>query len=216
MGYIATIQTGRFLYSSYIGVGRVGRCRTGNSGGLVSGIDRRTQVLAAALDVFARHGYRKTSMDDVARAADISRPGLYFLFSSKPELFRATVEHALDDSVESARRALTDVDNPLRDRLIEAFDHWSGRYVGPLSAEIDVLIDANPGLLGTMPAEYSRRFLTTVTDALAAVENRPAGVAPVDVARTLISTAVGIKHEVHTRDEFRVRMTIAVDLYGAT
>ena len=182
----------------------------------MGGTDRRTHVLATALDVFARHGYRKASMDDVARAADISRPGLYFLFSSKPELFRAAVVHALDGSVEAARRALADLDNPLRDRLIEAFDHWSGRYVGPLTAEIDVLIDANPGLLGTMPAEYSHRFLTTLTDALAAAENRPARVAPVDVARTLISTAAGIKHDARTRDEFRARMTIAVDLYSAS
>jgi AcrR family transcriptional regulator len=99
----------------------------------VSGIDRRTHVLDAALLVFARHGYRKASMDDVAKAADISRPGLYFHFSSKPELFRATVEHALDDSIKAAQLALADPGRPLRERLIEAFDHWSGRYAGPMA-----------------------------------------------------------------------------------
>jgi AcrR family transcriptional regulator len=179
--------------------------------------DRRTRVLEAALPVFARHGYRKTSMDDVAKAADISRPGLYFVFSSKPELFRATVQHSLDDSVAAAEHALADPARPLRERLIEAFDHWAGRYVGPMAQEIGVLIDANPELLGTMPVEYPKRFLAMVVDALSRGGQRPArgGIAPIDVARTLVSTAAGIKYEVTTRERFRARMTTAIDLYFA-
>ncbi|WP_336158258.1 TetR/AcrR family transcriptional regulator [Amycolatopsis sp. VC5-11] len=168
--------------------------------------DRRTHVLDSALEVFARYGYRKASMDDVAKAADISRPGLYFYFSSKPELFRATVRHSLDGSIEAARVALADLRQPLRERLIEAFDHWAGRYVGPMAAEIGVLIDSNPDLLGTMPAEYPKRFRALVIDAIG-------GRSPDDIAGTLISTAIGIKYDADTRDEFRARMTIAVDLY---
>jgi AcrR family transcriptional regulator len=176
--------------------------------------DRRTHVLEAALPVFARHGYRKTAMDDVAKAADISRPGLYFAFSSKPELFRATVQHSLDSSIAAAERALSGSGRPLRERLIEAFDHWAGRYVGPLAREIGVLIDANPGLLGTMPVDYPRRFLAMVVDALSGDESPGRGrITPTDVARTLVSTAAGIKYEVTTRAQFRARMTIAVDLY---
>jgi AcrR family transcriptional regulator len=153
-------------------------------------------------------------MDDVAKAANISRPGLYFHFSSKPELFRATVEHALDDSITAAQLALTDPDRPLRERLIEAFDHWCGRYVGPMAEEIGILIDSNPELLGTMPIEYPKRFLAIVTDALAATDHPiRTQVPPTDVARTLLSTATGIKHDVDTRDEFRTRMTTAIDLY---
>lgn len=183
----------------------------------MGGIDRRTHVLDAALLVFARYGYRKASMDDVAKAADISRPGLYFYFSSKPELFRATVQHALDDSITAARTALADPGRPLRERLIEAFDHWSGRYVGPISEEIGALIDSNPELLGTMPVEYPTQFLAIVTEALAAADDRATrtGIPPADVARTLLSTATGIKHDVRSRDEFRARMTTAVDLYCA-
>jgi AcrR family transcriptional regulator len=60
-------------------------------------------------------------MEDVARAADISRPGLYFYFASKPDLFRAAVTHALDGDVAAAGRCLSGTDRPLRDRLIEAF-----------------------------------------------------------------------------------------------
>ncbi|MTD57964.1 TetR family transcriptional regulator [Amycolatopsis sp. RM579] len=165
--------------------------------------------------VFARYGYRKASMDDVAKAADISRPGLYFHFPSKAELFRAAVEHALDDSIKAAKNALADPDRPLRERLIDAFDHWAGRYVGPMSEEIGILIDSNPELLDAMPVEYPKRFLRIVVAALAADASGHTGIRPIDVARTLLSTANGIKHDVRTRKEFRARMTIAIDLYCA-
>ena len=57
---------------------------------------RQERVLAAALGVFGRYGFRKTSMDEVARAAGISRQGLYLYFASKEALFRAAVCQELD------------------------------------------------------------------------------------------------------------------------
>jgi len=174
---------------------------------------RRKHVLTVALSTFARFGYRKTSMDDVARAADISRPGLYFLFSSKENLFRAAVVDALDTDLDMAGQVLSDRERPLRDRLIEAFDLWTGRYVGAMSSEVAVLIDTNPALLGTIVTAYPRRFLEMTTGALAeALPARREGVAR-DMARTLHSTAAGIKHEAATRAEFVERMTVAIDFF---
>ena len=37
---------------------------------------RRRRILEAAIATFLRYGYRKTSMDAVARAADISRQAM--------------------------------------------------------------------------------------------------------------------------------------------
>jgi len=151
-------------------------------------------------------------MEDVARAADISRPGLYFYFASKQDLFRAAVTHALDGDVAAAGRCLSDTDRPLRDRLIEAFDHWTGRYVGPITKDVAILIENNPGLIGPMATEYPKRFAKMVTDALTADTPADCGERAVDVARTLLSTANGIKHEASTREEFRAKMTIGIDL----
>ena len=174
---------------------------------------RREHVLGAALETFARYGYKKASMEDVARAADISRPGLYFLFTSKQQLFRAAVTHALDGDLDAAKRSLADTARPLRDRLIEAFDLWTGRYIGPMAQEVAVLRETNPELLGPAITEYPRRFLEMVTDAIAA-DLPPGRVgAAQDMARTLMSTAGGVKHEVSTREEFVARMTIGVDLF---
>src|SRR3954452_2071051 len=94
--------------------------------------DRRDAVLESALLTFARHGYRKTSMEEVARTARISRPGLYFLFASKQDLFRAAVTRALERDLTAVEEILADTGEPLRARLIGAFDRWAGRYVGPM------------------------------------------------------------------------------------
>ena len=52
-------------------------------------------------------------MEEVARAAHISRPGLYFLFSSKETLFRAAVTQALERDITAVERVLADGSRPL-------------------------------------------------------------------------------------------------------
>jgi len=173
---------------------------------------RRQHVLDVALLIFARYGYRKASLEDVARAADISRPGLYLYFPSKQDLFRAAVAYALDSDVAAAERALTDTARPLRDRLIDAFDQWTGRYVGPMTKDVALLIENNPDLLGPLVTDYPRRFATMVTDAIVADMSAERERLARDVAQTLLSTAYGIKHDTSTREDFRARMTIGIDL----
>lgn len=56
--------------------------------------ERREQLLAVALDVFARDGFHQTSMNDVADAAGITKPVLYQHFESKRELYLAVIEEA--------------------------------------------------------------------------------------------------------------------------
>src|SRR3954447_23080542 len=51
------------------------------------GVAKREEVLDAALEVFRRDGYDKTSVREVARATGLSQAGLLHYFSSKEELF---------------------------------------------------------------------------------------------------------------------------------
>ncbi|MFC4914014.1 TetR/AcrR family transcriptional regulator [Actinomadura gamaensis] len=171
--------------------------------------DRRAMVLASAMATFARFGYRKTSMEEVARAARISRPGLYFLFSSKEALFRAAVDQALTRDLEAAEQALAGTDRPLRERLAEAFDHWTARYIGPLTSDVAAVIEANPDLLGDTARTAPQRFEALITDAIAA-ESGPKPAAA--IAQTLISTSIGLKHQVASRDAYLARLKTAIDL----
>jgi AcrR family transcriptional regulator len=174
-----------------------------------AGAGRRELVLASALDTFARYGYQKASMEDVARAAAISRPGLYLLFGSKQELFSAAVTQALDQSLTAAAGVLADTTRPLRDRLLDAFDQWTGRYIGAMSREVNSMAEEYRSLLGPVVAQYPRRFAALVDAALAEL---PGSAKSAAVAQTLISTSIGIKHEVTTRQAFLERLAIAIDL----
>jgi AcrR family transcriptional regulator len=48
---------------------------------------RRTQIVEAALHCFLTFGYAKTSMDDIAKKAGVSRPLIYVKFRNKEALF---------------------------------------------------------------------------------------------------------------------------------
>lgn len=66
---------------------------------------RRQRLLDAALAVFTEHGYSDTAVDQVARASDTSKGGLYFHFPSKQALFLALLDEssaALLSRVEAA------------------------------------------------------------------------------------------------------------------
>jgi AcrR family transcriptional regulator len=187
----------------------VGTAReVGDGSGPVTQPDRRAAVLDSALLTFARFGYRKTSMEEVARAAHISRPGLYFLFASKEALFRAAVTQALEQDLATVGRVLADAGRPLPERLLDAFDAWAGRYAGPLTRDVTTVVDANPDLLGSVVETAPRRFAELVADALAG-----SGRAAVEqTTQTLISTSIGVKHQVTSREDYRARMAVALDL----
>ncbi|MEV5738485.1 TetR/AcrR family transcriptional regulator [Microbispora rosea] len=175
----------------------------------VADTDRRITVLDSAMVTFARFGYRKTSMEEVARAACISRPGLYFLFSSKETLFRAAVAQALNRDITAVEHVLADTGRPLSERLVEAFDQWAGRYIGPLTSDVAMVIEDNPDLLGEIVETPRRRFEELVTDAVATKSGREA--APL-VAQTMISASIGLKHQVASREVYLERLEVAIDL----
>lgn len=52
----------------------------------------RDEALAAALEVFWRHGYAGTSMAMLLEAMDLNAPSLYAAFGGKEQLFQAAVE----------------------------------------------------------------------------------------------------------------------------
>ncbi|MCG8914500.1 TetR/AcrR family transcriptional regulator [Actinokineospora sp. PR83] len=170
---------------------------------------RRDAVLDSALLTFARHGYRKTSMEEVARTARISRPGLYFLFESKETLFRAAFTRALEQDLAAAEALLAATDRPLRERLAGAFDRWAGRYAGPLGRDVTNVIEQNPDLLGEIVETAPLRFADLVTDAIAETAERASAIR---ITQTLISVSIGLKHQVETREAYFERFTAAVDL----
>ena len=187
--------------------GSIQRHRPAAAGG-----DRRIAVLESALVTFSRFGYRKASLEQVARAARISRPGLYFLFASKEELFRAAVSHALEGDVAEVERILANSDRPIRDRLVDGFGRWAGRYIGPITQDISAVIADNPELLGDIVERWPKRFSELITSAIAEGANKADRELADALAQTMISTSIGLKHQVSSPDEYLARLKVAIDL----
>ncbi len=55
--------------------------------------ERKKDILDAALYCFLNFGYAKTSMDDVAKKAGISRPLIYLKFKNKEDLLLGLFDH---------------------------------------------------------------------------------------------------------------------------
>ncbi|WP_035305955.1 TetR/AcrR family transcriptional regulator [Actinokineospora inagensis] len=79
---------------------------------------RRDQILAAAAELFARHGFHGVGIDDIGSAVGISGPALYRHFRSKDamlgEMLTSISEVLLDGG-----QARTGLDRAARDTLLE-------------------------------------------------------------------------------------------------
>jgi AcrR family transcriptional regulator len=79
----------------------------------------RERIVSATTELLLEHGYRPMRVDDVATAAEVSRPTLYSYFESKAHLLIAAMaEEAL--SLLAGIAPLFDPERPSEDRL----RHW--------------------------------------------------------------------------------------------
>ncbi|MEA3107026.1 MAG: hypothetical protein QOI88_1631 [Gammaproteobacteria bacterium] len=185
----------------------------------VIGDTRREALLEAAVGVFARYGFRKTSMDEVARAAGVSRQGLYLLFADKEELFRKALTYKLARQLSAVVVVLSRTGDGLEGRLIAACDEWAGQFIGTMGADAADLMCASTSLAGDTLAHYEALFERALAHA---IEASPllnfctsAGVSSADAAKALHATARGLKHGSHSRQEFVRGMTAAARMFCA-
>jgi AcrR family transcriptional regulator len=73
---------------------------------------RREQLFAVALELFAHRGYRATTMDDIAERAGVTKPLLYQHFSSKRALYLELVDSIAQDLLTAIRRAIMRAEGP--------------------------------------------------------------------------------------------------------
>jgi AcrR family transcriptional regulator len=172
------------------------------------------RLLDAAVEAFLRFGFKKTSMDDVARAAGVSRQALYLHFANKEALFEDGVRHVLRQALTAAIAALDDDDADLESRLVAAFlalhavhfaHNTSLEHMGELVAAM------SPELAAEL-AQQQAQFVTHVARVLRAHGVVDVGEKPgaKDVARTLEAAAVGLKHTSTSLQAYREQMHVVV------
>jgi AcrR family transcriptional regulator len=66
----------------------------------------KSTILRAASRLFARYGFKKTSMDEIAQRARVSKATIYQHFSGKEEIFAVAVREKSEELVQSLIQAI--------------------------------------------------------------------------------------------------------------
>lgn len=76
----------------------------------------RATILEAALDVFSQNGFRGATLDQIAKAAGLSKPNVLYYFPSKEAIHRELLAGLMDTWLEPLK-ALNDDGDPIEELL---------------------------------------------------------------------------------------------------
>jgi AcrR family transcriptional regulator len=91
---------------------------------------RRSDILGFARELFFERGYRDTTIDDIARAAELARGTIYLYFSGKEDIYAHVLEEGLDILQGLLKGGLRDDADPLTNLLAghEGFMRFHDEY----------------------------------------------------------------------------------------
>jgi AcrR family transcriptional regulator len=116
--------------------------------------ETHARIQATALRLFLERGFEQTTMDDIARAADVSRRSLFHYFASKEEIVfsaKADFPDHLGQAV-AARPA----DEPLLDMVENALIDMARRHLSAQTRDLARLIRDTPALSAGDQAKYEK------------------------------------------------------------
>ncbi len=76
----------------------------------------RKLILEAALDVFSQHGYRGTTLDQIAEASGLSKPNILYYFEGKEEIHVTLLNQLMDTWLDPLKQINAD-GNPLEELM---------------------------------------------------------------------------------------------------
>ena len=72
--------------------------------------EKEELILEAALDVFSRHGFRGSTIDQIAEQGGLSKPNVLYYFRTKEAIHRRLIDRLLDNWLEPLRGISADGD----------------------------------------------------------------------------------------------------------
>ena len=179
------------------------------------GSPQREAILIAATATFLRYGFKKTSMDDVAQAAGVSRQGLYLYFDTKDFLFKEALQYLVSHMISTARSVAEDRNLSVRDRLLGVFEAVHGSAFQSASPEhafelLQSAQSADGALLVQLDRDLMGIVAALLAEAGAADRWKEAGVTVAELSEQLLMSAKGIKASVDTLAAYRERMLTAI------
>ncbi|MDA8193862.1 MAG: TetR/AcrR family transcriptional regulator [Thermaerobacter sp.] len=136
---------------------------------------RREQVLDGSAQVFARKGYDRASIRDIAKAVEMSPGGLYHYCSNKQDLLYQLCERSFRTLIDHLSSGLQHVEDP-RERLYTVFATHLTYFFG----HPDELITLTENLSSLTPPgvdrvrELQRRYYSMVSKVLESFPSAPA------------------------------------------
>jgi AcrR family transcriptional regulator len=174
---------------------------------------RQAEIVAAAVPVFLRFGYKKASMDAVAAAASLSRQAVYLHFPGKEALFAAVVDNLCQTTRQIAHVALWREGSSLSEQLLAAFDetmpHESMQLLAELLTTAKALVpDSVANIDALVVGEVSARL----RDALGRRGWPVADVSVEQAAQVLQASSYGVKQQTANRADYLAGMQAAIGL----
>ncbi|MGB8888754.1 MAG: TetR/AcrR family transcriptional regulator [Candidatus Korobacteraceae bacterium] len=158
-------------------------------------------IVLAGLQLFTRYGYRKTSIDDIAQAAQVAKRTVYLHFANKAAVFLAILEYLAGQVRQRCAAAELAVGTPV-DRLTELLDAYFGmafdlfsksEHLPELEETFSKLARTKIGALHAEYRERLARFLRCLQKA-GEVGGPPQGLTVEQVVHILVRSAEAAKH----------------------
>ncbi|MBM7566198.1 TetR/AcrR family transcriptional regulator [Paenibacillus sacheonensis] len=177
---------------------------------------KKLHVVATALKVFFKYGYKRVSMNDIAEAAGISRAGLYLYFKSKEDIFNAAIVHHGDILIEEIKEGLSS-HITTEDKIVYAFEVWAIRNFDDSlhSPEYREITDSSYQFAREALDESYGKLETLLSSLLETCPAGASGIPPRRVAHLITGALRGFKSVAADSDELRslvqdlLRMVIA-------
>jgi AcrR family transcriptional regulator len=172
----------------------------------------RDAPFAGVLAVFAYYGFRRASMEDLARAAGISRQTLYNRFKTKDAVLGWAVDGFVREAKARALAALSAKGASPAGCLLDAFTRWTGDHVAllhdaPHGAEIlDMGIEWLRRSEADPEAEFEAEVARFLTERGVCRTRKEAA----DKTFLLLMSAKGLLLKSRTREEFQASMARAL------
>lgn len=162
---------------------------------------RREAILIAAQSIWIHYGFRRTSMEEIAAEAGISRSGLYHHFRNKEAIFRALATALQEAALQETERVAKAPEWELEARLVAMLQAKLGRFHALFhdTRHGQELIDESSRLCGEEIAAAHRRYQRLIASVLESAESAGElslarrGLTPSAAADFLIDCGEGLK-----------------------
>ncbi len=159
---------------------------------------RKNQILDAAMQVFARLGFHKARMEDVAQEAGVSKGLLYWYYKNKDAIIAAILDRLFSQEMRHLHNALA-ASGPVTDRLLalsrETAQHMlSLKFLVPIAFEFYALAGRNAHVRSALQqyyTQYRQNLMQLIEEGIASGEFREDTQAEA-VAQTIIALFEGL------------------------